>query len=60
MRLVAMCTNENDLVLDPFCGSGTTGVASLTLGRNFIGIDLDPEHVALSARRMREVHEANS
>jgi len=60
MRLVAMCTNENDLVLDPFCGSGTTGVASLTLGRNFIGIDLDPEHVALSARRMKEVHEDNS
>jgi site-specific DNA-methyltransferase (adenine-specific) len=59
-RLVAMCTNENDLVLDPFCGSGSTGVASLSLGRNFLGIDLEPEYVALASRRIREVHEDNS
>jgi site-specific DNA-methyltransferase (adenine-specific) len=40
-RIVAASTVAGDVVLDPFCGSGTTGVASLTVGRSFIGIDSD-------------------
>jgi site-specific DNA-methyltransferase (adenine-specific) len=40
-RVVLATTNEGDIVLDPFCGSGTTGVVSVENGRRFIGIDSD-------------------
>lgn len=59
-RLVAMCTNEGDVVLDPFCGSGTTGVACVLLQRNFIGIDLDKSYLGLSAKRMKVANEDNT
>ena len=39
-------------VLDPFCGSGTTGLVALTYGRNFVGIDLSPEYLAMAERRI--------
>jgi len=39
-------------VLDPFCGSGTTGLVALTYGRDFIGIDLSPEYLAMAERRI--------
>ena len=41
-------------VLDPFCGSGTTGVACVQTGRNFIGIELDPGYAAIARRRIGE------
>lgn len=41
--------------LDPFNGSGTTGVAAATLGLSYVGIELDPEYLALSKRRLLEV-----
>lgn len=59
-RLVALCTNAGDTVLDPFCGSGTTGVACVLLQRNFIGIDLDESYLQLSAKRMKMANEDNS
>lgn len=40
-------------VLDPFSGSGTTGIVALRLGREYIGIELNPEYVAMSERRLR-------
>jgi hypothetical protein len=39
-------------VLDPFCGSGTTGIAASVLGRSFVGIDLNPKYVAMARRRI--------
>lgn len=42
------------LVMDPFCGSGTTGVVSRRLGRRFIGIDLKPEYAAIARQRIEE------
>ena len=41
-------------VLDPFCGSGTTGVVALRLGRSFIGIELNPEYVEMARRRIED------
>lgn len=40
------------VVLDPFCGSGTTGVAALALGCTFIGVEIDPRHVAMATARL--------
>lgn len=45
-RIVLACTNENEVVLDPFCGSATTGVAALRNGRRFIGIDAEEEYLS--------------
>lgn len=53
-RLVLLCSEKGDVVLDPFCGSGTTGVACKLTGRNFIGIESQPEFVELSKIRIRE------
>jgi site-specific DNA-methyltransferase (adenine-specific) len=44
-------TNEGDLVMDPFVGSGTTGVACAELNRDFIGIDIEPKYVKLARER---------
>jgi len=53
-RIIEISTGSGDCVLDPFCGSGTTLVAAKLLGRTFIGIDISPEAVELSQRRLRE------
>ena len=58
LRLIAICTKEGDMVLDPFCGSGTTGVAAVSLGRSFIGVDLEKVHLDLARIRIEEVNEA--
>jgi len=52
-RVIRCSTDPGALVLDPFCGSGTTGVAAVALGRRFIGIDAEPEYVELSRARIR-------
>ncbi|MFO7172192.1 MAG: site-specific DNA-methyltransferase, partial [Bacillota bacterium] len=41
-----------DVVLDPFCGSGTTCVAALLAGRRYVGYDIKPEYVELARRRI--------
>ena len=45
-------TNENDIVLDPFMGSGTTGVACKNLNRNFIGIEIDKGYFEIAKQRI--------
>jgi site-specific DNA-methyltransferase (adenine-specific) len=55
-RIVVSASNPGDLVLDPFCGSGTTGLAATRLGRQFIGIELDPEYADLATRRHLSDH----
>ena len=50
--VVAGCP-ESGIVLDPFMGSGTTGVVAKRLGREFTGIDLNPEYVEISANRIK-------
>lgn len=49
-------TNEGGLVLDPFMGSGTTGVACAKLGRRFIGVEIEESYFEISCRRIREAY----
>jgi DNA modification methylase len=45
-------TREGDFVFDPFCGSGTTGVAAKELGRFFVGAETEREYAELAGRRI--------
>lgn len=54
-RIIQASTQEGDLILDPFLGSGTTGVSAKALGRKFIGIEQDLEYVDLAMRRIQAV-----
>ena len=45
---------KNEVVFDPFMGSGTTGVAAIQLGRNFIGCEINPDYFAIAQRRIAE------
>jgi site-specific DNA-methyltransferase (cytosine-N4-specific) len=49
---IACGSNAGDLVLDPFIGSGTTGVAALKLDRRFVGVELNPSYAAIAERRL--------
>lgn len=54
-RIIEIASDVGDLVLDPFCGSGTTCVASKLLGRDYIGIDISAEAVKLANSRLEEM-----
>ena len=54
-RIVLASTNKNDLVIDPFTGSSTTGIAAYLYGRKFIGIDTEPRFLELSIKRFTEL-----
>jgi site-specific DNA-methyltransferase (adenine-specific) len=51
-RIILMSTNENDIVLDPFMGTGTTAIAAKRLGRNFIGFELDEKYAGISHKKI--------
>jgi site-specific DNA-methyltransferase (adenine-specific) len=53
MWLVEKFSVRGDLVIDPFCGSGTTGVACLRLGRRFIGLERDHKYAAAALERLK-------
>ncbi|OJX48185.1 MAG: hypothetical protein BGO78_13005 [Chloroflexi bacterium 44-23] len=54
-RILVACTHPGDLILDPFFGTGTTGVAAFQLGRRFIGIEQDVDYVEIAQQRLTEV-----
>ena len=56
MADVVKVRNEWETVLDPFMGSGTTGVATLQLGRKFIGIELEPRYFDIACKRIEQAH----
>ena len=51
-RIILLTTNIGDTILDPFMGSGTTGVACVQTGRNFIGIEIDPTYFEIAKKRI--------
>lgn len=54
-QIINIATDEGDLVLDPFCGSGTTCVSAKSLKRRFIGIDISKDAVELANKRLEEM-----
>ena len=54
--LVDMLTALDDLILDPFMGSGTTGVACANLGRKFIGVEIEPKYFDIACRRIADAY----
>jgi site-specific DNA-methyltransferase (adenine-specific) len=54
-RLIELFSVQHQTVLDPFVGGGTTAVAAIATGRKFIGIDLDAECIAVTAKRLKEM-----
>lgn len=54
-RIIASSSDKNYVVLDPFCGSGTTGVVCKMLSREFIGIDCEKEYLSLSKKRLKSM-----
>ena len=53
-RFIELSSNENDIVLDPFMGSGTTAIAAINTNRNYIGFELDEEYYNASLERIEE------
>ena len=58
--LIGQSTQPGETVADPFMGSGSVGVAAVKLARRFLGNDLNPEAVQISARRLREAGAAGT
>lgn len=54
-EIIELSSNENDLILDPFMGSGTTGRVCLDTNRKFIGIELDGDYFNIAKNRIEEV-----
>ena len=57
-RIILSCTRDGDVILDPFAGSCTTGIAANLLGRKFVGIDMSEEYLQLGIRRKEEISDS--
>jgi site-specific DNA-methyltransferase (adenine-specific) len=53
-RLIQLYTFEEEIVLDPFMGSGQTAIAALKSGRHFVGYEIEEQYVRLAERRIEE------
>ena len=58
--IIRILTKENDVVLDPFCGSGSTGVACKNINRDFIGMELSPEYIKIAEARINNAVDKSS
>lgn len=56
-ELLELFTNPGETILDPFAGSGTTGVACVLTGRRFVGIERDPKYFDIMVERIRKAHD---
>ena len=55
-ELISIHTNPGDIILDPFMGTGTTGVAAINLGRDFVGIELEKKYFKICQYRLNKGH----
>ena len=58
LKMVERATVRGETILDPFMGSGTTGVAAVKLGRKFIGIEIEPKYFDIACRRIQAALDA--
>jgi site-specific DNA-methyltransferase (adenine-specific) len=58
-EFIKLLTKQGDIVLDPFMGSGTVGVAAKKLGRHFIGIEINPEYCKYAEERIAKVKQTD-
>ena len=54
-RIIKAVTNEGDIVLDPFMGSGTSAVVAKKLKRNFVGYEINKEYIDITKKRLQNV-----
>jgi len=54
-EVLNMFTKENDIILDPFIGSGSTAVACKQINRKFIGFEIDPRYVEIAVERLSKI-----
>jgi site-specific DNA-methyltransferase (adenine-specific) len=54
-RLILLTTDENDIVLDPFSGTGTTAISAKRLGRQYIGFELDEKYAEISKQKLEQI-----
>lgn len=59
-RMILMTTDENDIVLDPFCGGGSAAVAAKQMGRRYIGAETDPGYCAVAQKKMNMARQVKS
>ncbi len=59
-RIIMASTREGGWILDPFCGSSTTGIAASLLGRNYLGIDREDEFIEMSIKRRNELEDVKT
>jgi len=59
LRIILSSTKPNDIVFDPFAGTGTTLVVADQLTRKFIGVEIDPENIACVKKRLRDIRDAD-
>lgn len=59
-EIISIHTNKNQTILDPFMGSGSTGIAALELGRNFIGIEKEKKYFDIAQSRFKEILSDNN
>ncbi len=58
-RCIELFSFSNDVILDPFMGSGTTAIAALKSGRRFVGYEIDSEYIELSDKRIKHWKKEN-
>ena len=56
-RIILACSKPNDIILDPFLGSGTTAAVAKKLGRNYIGIDKDKTYINYAEKRLKAIQQ---
>ena len=57
VELILLFTSQEQTILDPYMGGGSTGVACARLGRKFIGIEIDPDYYEIACERIRKAYQ---